>query len=119
LTVDVGEQSAGLTALLNDATTGRTIKSIELVGISTDGESQQKVYDLTLSNVRVAGIAADGGYDTAVAFSYARGSETIKAQLPDGSLDAGQTVNFGASTTQVNHDVLAAFAHSHHDFFGT
>jgi hypothetical protein len=118
LMVDLAAQSSGLTALLHDEITGRTIRTIELVGI-TDGESPQKVYDLTLSNVRVSGIAADGGFDTAVAFSYAKGSETIKTQLPDGGLDAGQTVNFGASTTSVNHDVLAAFAHSHSDFFGT
>ena len=71
-----------------------------------------KVYDLTLSNVRVAGYAEDGGHDTAVAFNYRSGTETIREQKPDGTTDAGQTVSFGASLASVSHDTLAAFAHS-------
>jgi len=51
-----------------------------------------------------------------VTYLVKTGSETIKAQKADGSLDAGQTAHFGASTTAVDHDALAAFAYSHSDF---
>ena len=58
----------------------------------------QKVYDLTLHNVTVAGYAADGGHDTAVAFDYTRLTETINGQNPDGSLNAGKTFDFNLAT---------------------
>jgi len=117
LTVDIGKLSPGLAALLGDAATGKHIPTIELVGLK-QGESLQKVYDLTLSNATVAGYANDGGHDTAIAFNFLKGSETIKGQNPDGSLNAGQTVNFTAtSLAPVDHDTLAAFAHVHTDFF--
>jgi hypothetical protein len=79
----------------------------------------QKVYDLTLNNVTVAGYAADGGHDTALAFDYARLTETIKGQNLDGSLNAGQTfaVNVTNGNTAVDHNALAAFAHAHDGFF--
>jgi type VI protein secretion system component Hcp len=105
--------------LLKDAATGKHIPSVELVGLKPAGEGTlQKVYDLTLNNVTVAGYAADGKHDTALAFGYSKLTETIKAQKPDGSLDAGQTFTFdlahnGGSIAPVNHDTLAAFAHSH------
>jgi hypothetical protein len=66
----------------------------------------------------VAGYASDGGHDTAIAFNFSNGSETIKGQNPDGSLNAGQTANFTAtSLAPVDHDTLTAFAHVHTDLF--
>ena len=67
----------------------------------------------------MAGYAADGGHDTALAFDYTRLTETIKSQNSDGSLNAGQTFAFNVTNgnTPVNHDALAAFAHSHDGFF--
>src|SRR5258707_3118091 len=117
LMVDLAGLSRGLVALLKYAATGKHIPSVELVGLQSAGEGQlQKVYDLTLKNVTVAGYAADGGHDTAVAFDYTRLTETIKGQNPDGSLNAGQTVSANlANGSSVNpHDPNALLALSHY-----
>ncbi len=121
--VDLAGLSPGLVTLLKDAATGKHIPSVELIGLKpAGGGTPQKVYDLTLDNVRVAGYAADGGHDTALAFDYGKLTETIKGQKSDGSLDTGQTFTFdlahhGGSIAPVNHDALAAFAHAHDGFF--
>ncbi|SHK07109.1 Type VI protein secretion system component Hcp (secreted cytotoxin) [Bradyrhizobium lablabi] len=122
LMVDIAGSSPGLVTLLKDAATGKHIQSVELVGLKLGEGTPQKVYDLTLNNVTLAGYAADSGHDTALAFDYAKVTETIKGQKPDGSLDAGQTFSFdlvhhGGSIAPVNHDALAAFAHAHDGFF--
>ena len=123
LVVDLAGLSPGLATLLKDAATGQHIPTVELVGLQASGEGPlQKIYDLTLNDVTVAGYAADGGHDTALAFDYSKLTETIQGQNPDGSLNAGQTFAFdlaknGGSITPVDHDALAAFAHSHDDFF--
>ena len=81
LMVDLSGLPEGLVGLLRDAVTGKNINSIELAGVKAAGEGPAvKVYDLTLSNVRVAGYAEDGGHDTAVAFNYRSGTETIREQ---------------------------------------
>jgi type VI protein secretion system component Hcp len=116
LVVDLAGEPAGLATLLKDAAAGSHISNLDLVGLSTVGGKASQVYDLKLSNVTVAGIAIDGGHDTAPAFNYANGSETIKGQNKHGSLDAGKTANFDASTTAVDHDALASFAHAHSDY---
>src|SRR5258708_29898953 len=119
LIVDIAGLSPSLVTLLKDAATGKHIPSVELVGLKSAGEgSLQKIYDLTLNNVTMAGYAADGKHDTALAFDYSKLTETINSQKPDASLDAGQTFTFnlahnGGSIAPVNHDTLAAFAHSH------
>ena len=123
LMVDIAGQPPGLVTLLKDAATGQHIPSVELIGLKlAGGGTPQKVYDLTLDNVKVAGYATDGGHDTAVAFDYGQLTETIKGQKSDGSLNAGQTFTFdlthhGSSIAPVNHDALAAFAHAHDGFF--
>jgi type VI protein secretion system component Hcp len=123
LMVDIAGQSPGLVTLLKDAATGKHIPSVELIGLKpAGGGTPQKVYDLTLDNVRVGGYATDGGHDTAVAFNYGKLTETIKGQKSDGSLDTGQTFTFdlahhGGSIAPVNHDALAALAHAHDGFF--
>ena len=59
LMVDIAGLSPGLVTLLKYAATGKHIPSIELVGLQSMGEGQlQKVYDLTLNNVTVAGVPA-------------------------------------------------------------
>ena len=117
LMVDLSGLPEGLVGLLRDAVTGKNIHSIELAGVKAAGEGPAiKVYDLTLRNVMVAGYAEDGGHDTAVAFNYRSGTETISAQKPDGTTDAGQSVSFGGSLASVSQDTLAAFAHSHEGF---
>jgi hypothetical protein len=60
----------------------------------------------------VAGYAEDGGYDTAVASDYSRGTETISEQKPDGTTTA-QTVAFdlarnGGTLASVSHDAFTA-----------
>src|ERR1700680_1357887 len=117
LMVDIAGLSPGLVTLLKDAATGKHIPSIELVGLKPDKGALEKVYDLTLNNVTVAGYAADGKHDTALAFDFAKLTETIQGQKPDGTLDT-KTLTFdlahnGGSIAPVNHDTLAAFAHSH------
>src|ERR1700694_3801476 len=118
LVVDLAHLAPGLVTLFKDAATGQHIPTVELVGLKPSGDGFQKVSDLTLTDVTVAGYAADGGHDTALAFDYRKVTETIKGQNPDGSLNAGQTFAFdlatnGGSIAPVNHDALAAFAHSH------
>src|SRR6478752_47710 len=107
LMVDFAGLSPGLVTLLKDAATGKHIPGIELVGLQSANGDLQKVYDLKLDHVTVAGVAADGGHDTAIAFDYTKVTETIKGQHPDGSLDAGQTFSFdlranGGGITPVN-----------------
>jgi type VI protein secretion system component Hcp len=107
--------------LLKDAATGKHIPSVELVGLQVGEGAPQKVYDLTLNNVTVAGYAADGGHDTALAFDYTKLTETIMGHNPDGSLNAGHSfsVNVTNGNTPVDHNALAAFAHTHDGFFLT
>ena len=120
LMVDIAGLSPGLVTLLKDAATGKHIPTVELVGLKPGGDGFQKVSDLTLNNVTIAGYAADGGHDTALAFDYTKVTETIQGQNPDGSLNA-QTFAFnlatGGSITPVNHDALTALAHLHSDLF--
>ena len=85
--VDIAGLSPGLVTLLKDAATGKHIPTVELVGLRSGGKGDlQKVYDLKLNNVTVAGVAVDGGHDTAIAFDYTGVTETIRGQNPDGSL---------------------------------
>jgi hypothetical protein len=114
LLVDVAGLAPGLATLLQEVATGKHIPTIKLVGLNTHGDSVQKVYDLTLKDAAVKGYASDSGYDTALAFGFSQGSETIKGQNPDGSPSAGQTLDFTAgSVAAVDHDALIALAHLH------
>src|SRR5260370_27853875 len=64
LMVDIAGLSPGLVTLVKDAATGKHIPSVELVGLKSAGEgSLQKIYDLTLNNVTMAGYAADGKHE--------------------------------------------------------
>src|SRR5258708_16644370 len=88
LMVDIAGLPPGLVTLLKDAANGKHIASVELVGLKPAGEGPlQKVYDLTLNNVTVAGYAADGGHDTAVALDHTRLTETTQRQTPHPSLN--------------------------------
>jgi VCBS repeat-containing protein len=115
LLVNLAGLPPGLATLMANAATGRHIPTIDLVGLNVAGGENSELYHLKLNDVTVAGVAT--GDDTAVAFNYGRVTETIKGQNPDGSLDSGQSFSYdfretGASITPVDHDTLAAFAHS-------
>jgi type VI protein secretion system component Hcp len=115
LMVDLAGLPPGLATLMADAATGRHIPTIDLVGLNIAGDQTSEVYHLKLGDVTVGGVVT--GDDTAVAFNYDRVTETIKGQNPDGSLDPGQTFSYdfresGASINPVDHDALAAFAHT-------
>jgi len=69
--------------------------------VSHRGDQTSQVYDLKLRKVTVAGIAIDGGHDTAVAFQIRSGSERTRLQNRDGSPVAGQTATFACLTTAV------------------
>jgi type VI protein secretion system component Hcp len=95
LMVDIATLSPGLVALLKALAAGTHIKTVELVGMRSVGDGGlQKVYDLTLSDVTVAGLAADGGHDTAIAFDYRKVTETIRLRTPTArSIRAGLSVS--------------------------
>ena len=84
--VDLAGLPSELVTLLKAATTGEHIASVELVGLKLGDGRPLEVYDLTLNDVTVAGYAADGD-DTALAFNYAKVTETIRGQKPDGTLN--------------------------------
>ena len=113
--VDLAGLPSELVTLLKAATTGEHIASVELVGLKLGDGRPLEVYDLTLNDVTVAGYAADGD-DTALAFNYAKVTETIRGQKPDGTLDQGQTFTYdvgkGGSIAPVNQDELAALIES-------
>src|SRR5258708_37194527 len=107
--VDIAGLSSGLVTLLKDAAIGKHIPSIELVGLKPDKGALEKVYDLTLNNVLLAGYAADSFFlmirrpPRSTLFPY------TTLFRSDGSLDAGQTFTFdlahgGGSIAPVNHD---------------
>jgi type VI protein secretion system component Hcp len=90
LIVDL-DANPGLTSLLNHVATGRHITSLELQGVSADGET---VYDLRLGDVTVTRIH-DGntGHDM-VSFSYNQVSVTTTGQKEDGSLGQSETFSW-------------------------
>src|SRR5215471_12002574 len=72
LTVDLSLAS-GLTTLLGDVASGKIIKSIELKGVTTTG---QTVYDLTLSNVFITLVHDSSGLDS-LSFDYSHGAVSL------------------------------------------
>src|ERR1043166_9016965 len=73
LTVDLALGS-GLTTLLGDVASGKLIKSIELKGMTTTG---QTVYDLTLSNVFITKVHdSNSGLDS-LSFDYSHGAVSL------------------------------------------
>ena len=94
LTVDV-HSLAGLAPLFGDAVTGKTLPSVELVGLQ--GESNLKVYDVKLSSAQITSFANDpgtNGVETALAFNFAKISVTDQVQKNDGSLGTPETFTF-------------------------
>src|SRR5262245_33488298 len=90
LTVDL-DLNSGLTALLDDIATGRHVKSIELQGVASDG---QTVYDLKLGEVVVTKYHdTNSGHDS-LSFSYEKGSLTTTPQNQNGSLGTPVTVSW-------------------------
>ncbi len=83
LTVDL-DLNSGMASLLNLAASGRHIPSLQLQGVSADGET---VYDLRLGDVQITSFHdSNTGHDM-LSFSYGQVSVTTTGQNPDGSLD--------------------------------
>ena len=94
MTVDL-DLNSGLTALLKDLATGKHIPSIELKGVSADG---QTVYDLKLGEVVLTTYHdTNSGHDM-LSFSYQQVSLTTTPQNPDGSLGAPVTFSWDIAT---------------------
>ncbi len=118
LLVDLAGLPDGLVTLLKAAATGQHIPRVELAGVRTsDGSAPVEVYELVLNDVTVAGYAADGD-DTALAFNYAKVTQTIREQNESGGIGESETFSFDVSPgsiTPVTHDQLAALTHALED----
>ncbi len=100
LTVDISSLE-GLAPLLLDASTGKTIKSVELVGVTNGGEKQQQqeVYDLKLTTASLASLEmtpGDGSVDTALTFDFQKASLTDHKASLDGELGSTETTTLTA-----------------------
>jgi type VI protein secretion system component Hcp len=94
LMVDL-DLNSGLTALLKDAATGKHIASIELKGVSFDG---QTVYDLKLGDVVLTTYHdTNSGHDM-LTFSYQQVSLTTIPQDPTGGLGTPVTFSWNLAT---------------------
>jgi type VI protein secretion system component Hcp len=99
LSVDI-RSLAGLAPLLADAATGKEIKSVELAGVSD--RSDQTVYDLKLTDVRVGGIdttSAGRGLDTSLKLDFGQVTLTDHALKNDGSIGPAETFSSSAGST--------------------
>jgi VCBS repeat-containing protein len=97
LTVDLSP-SPGLTTLLTDLASGADIPSIELKGVTSDG---QTVYDLKLGEVTVTTYHdTNSGLDK-LAFSYQQVSLTTTPQKPDGTLGTPTSFSYDITTDKL------------------
>jgi hypothetical protein len=85
--------SDGLAGVLKDAALGTIVQSVRIEGV-TAGPTPVAVYDLTLGNVIISSAHDSSGPNDSLTFTYGQVALTTKVQNPDGSLNAGQTVNF-------------------------
>src|SRR6516162_1612683 len=101
LTVDLTAGS-GLTALLSDVASGKVIKSIELQGVTSTG---QTVYDLKRTNLVITRYHdSNSGLDS-LSFDYSEGAVSLTTTPinPDGSLGTPATVSWNvAQNTALN-----------------
>jgi type VI protein secretion system component Hcp len=110
--------SSGLTSLLEDAASGKIIKSIDLQGVVTPvgGTASETVYDLQLSNVVITKLASSGanGGDGAVTLSldYSQGaiSLTTTPRNQDGSLGTPTTVAWDVAENKAGATIAAPIA---------
>ena len=95
LTVDLTAGS-GLTALLGDVASGKVIKSIELQGVTSTG---QTVYDLKLSNVVITRYHDSNSGLDGLSFDYSEGAVSLTTTPinPDGSLGTPATVSWNVA----------------------
>src|SRR6516162_3027379 len=96
LTVDLTPGS-GLTALLGDVASGKVIKSIELQGVTSTG---QTVYDLKLSNVVITRYHDSNSGLDGLSFDYSEGAVSLTTTPinPDGSLGTPATMSWDVAT---------------------
>jgi VCBS repeat-containing protein len=87
--------AAGLTKILSDVATGKTIKSIRLVGVGIGGDGkEQKFYDLKLGDVVVTKYHdTNTGHDS-LSFDYSKIVLTTTALNNNGALGASATISW-------------------------
>ena len=93
LTVDISSV-AGLAPLLADEASGKVITSVELIGVTNDGN--QTVYDIKLSNAVALMVQQAAGLDTSLAFDFQKVTLTDHGVTTEGTLGPAQTTIFGA-----------------------
>ncbi|HEY1545323.1 MAG TPA: type VI secretion system tube protein Hcp [Xanthobacteraceae bacterium] len=99
LTVDLAPDS-GLTTLLDDAASGKVIKSIELKGVTPDG---QTIYDLQLSNVVITKLAGnDGAVSLSLDYSQGAISLTTTPLNQNGSLGTSVTASWNVAENKAD-----------------
>src|SRR5262249_39213611 len=96
LTVDLNLNS-GMTALTAGAASGRHLPSIELQGVSADG---QTVYDLRLGDVTVTAFHDNNTGHNMLEFSYGQVSLTTTPQDETGRLSEPVTFSWNAATNR-------------------
>ena len=101
LTVDLDANPA-MAQLLNLAASGRHIPSIELQGVSSDG---QTVYDLRLGDVVVTRVHDDSTGHDVLSFSYDQVSVTTTEQQADGRLGDSETFSWNVATNRPGVDI--------------
>ena len=102
----------GVSALLEDELTNKSISSVELVGVETTAKGlQQTVYDLKLTDALVGSFENDPGskdVETALTFHYDKATLTDHSLGPNGQLGPAETVAFDTSTNNTA-SVLSSF----------
>jgi VCBS repeat-containing protein len=95
-----------LNGLLQSASTGRVIRSLQIEGVTVDGKTN--VYDLRLADVLVSQVKDTNGNDH-LSFTYGAFSLTTREQSPAGVLSAPQTYGFNIqSGTSITTPLAAA-----------
>ena len=100
LTVDI-DSLTGVAPLLADLTRNKALKSVELVGVTTQGdaETEQTVYDTKLTNASltdVSNMPGAKGVETGLAFDFKSVALTDQGVTTEGTLGTPETTNVNA-----------------------
>jgi type VI protein secretion system component Hcp len=95
------DANSGLTSLLSNLTSGRHIDSLQLQGVSADGET---IYDLRLGDVTVTQFQDSNGQDV-LSFEYRQVSVTTTGQNEDGSLAEPETFSWDLAANRSGVDI--------------
>ena len=90
----------GLAAVLADVATGKHIKTVQLEGVTANGDT---VYDLRLADVLVSKVDEGNGGSDSLAFEYRQVGLITHVQQADGSIVPGASFGFDlAANTTIN-----------------